>query len=351
VGGPEGANPTDAGARDRRPALLGRLAPVAGLLVVSPIAAEYLSGYQAFNPLVLLGYLGIFVPLYGTVAVLIRELTRRSGRGWPTILLLGAAFGFIQAGLIDQSLFNPGYLDNGDPTWAQAWREERQATLIPGLGISASHLGFVTGYLIMAVAAPIALVEAFVPERADRPWLGRTGLTVVALLYLLGAVVVFAYDTRPRGFLIAPAQLIGTAVAVAALVVAALALPRRRAAASSPRRAPRPWLAGVAALALSAVPSQAPATWGGVAVSVAALGLLGGLLLVWSRRSGWGRAHVLLVAAGPLVATVAASFFVADPLGDASPLERYLSNTILLAGVAAVLAWAWRRTRRAPSAA
>jgi hypothetical protein len=37
-------------------------------------------------------------------------------------------------------------------------------------------------------------------------------------------------------------------------------------------------------------------------MSVAALGLLGGLLLVWSGRSGWGREHVLLVAAGPLVA-------------------------------------------------
>jgi hypothetical protein len=44
-------------------------------------------------------------------------------------------------------------------------------------------------------------------------------------------------------------------------------------------------------------------------MSVAALGLLGGLLLVWSGRSGWGREHVLLVAAGPLVATMAASFF------------------------------------------
>jgi hypothetical protein len=53
-------------------------------------------------------------------------------------------------------------------------------------------------------------------------------------------------------------------------------------------------------------------------MSVAALGLLGGLLLVLSGRSGWGREHVLLVAAGPLVATVAASFFVVDPLGDAS---------------------------------
>ena len=97
---------------------------------------------------------------------------------------------------------------------------------------------------------------------------------------------------------------------------------------------------------LTAIPNQAPATWGGVAMSVAALGLLGGLLLVWSRRSGWGREHVLLVAAGPLVATVAASFVV-DPLGDASSAERYLSNTILLAGVLASLAWAWRRTRRA----
>jgi hypothetical protein len=109
------------------------------------------------------------IPLYGTVAVLIREITRRTGRGWPTILLLGAAFGLIQAGLIDQSLFNPGYLDNDDPTWAQAWREERLATLIPGLGISATHLGFVAGFMIMTIAAPIAVVEAFVPDRANRP--------------------------------------------------------------------------------------------------------------------------------------------------------------------------------------
>jgi hypothetical protein len=171
--------------------------------------------------------------------VLIREITRRTGRGWPTILLLGAAFGLVQAGLIDQSLFNPGYLDNDDPTWAQAWREERQATLIPGLGISASHLGAVRN-----------------PEPGARE-LGR--------------------GRHERG----------------------------------------------------------------------CAGLLGGLLLVWSMRSGWGREHVLLVAAGPLVATVAASFFVVDPLGDASPAERYLSNSILLAGVLALLAWAWRRTRRA----
>ena len=66
--------------RDRQlPLLLGGLAPVVGLLVLSPIAAEYLSGYQVFNPLVLLGYLGVFIPLYGTVAVLIREIPAAPG--------------------------------------------------------------------------------------------------------------------------------------------------------------------------------------------------------------------------------------------------------------------------------
>jgi hypothetical protein len=330
------------------PRTLWRLAPVVGLLVLSPVAAEYLSGYQMFNPLVLLGYLGIFVPLYGTVAVLVREVTRRTGRGWPTILLLGAAFGLIQAGLIDQSLFNPGYLDSQDPAWAEAWREERQATRIPGLDVSASHLlGFVTGHMIMTFAAPIAVVEGAVPRLADRPWLGRAGLTAIGLLYLLGAVVVYVYDTSPRGFLAAPAQLVGTLVVAAALVAVGLALPRRGAATTSAKPAPTPWLVGVATLVLFAIPGHAPMTWAGLAISAAALGLLGWLLLSWSRRAGWGRLHVLLAAAGPMIATVVPSFLVADPLGDASPLERYLGNSILLAGVVAVLAWAWRRTRRA----
>ena len=332
--------------RNRQLPPLGGLAPVVGLLVLSPIAAEYLSGYQVFHPLVLLGYLGIFIPLYGTVAVLIREVTRRTGRGWPTILLLGAAFGLIQAGLIDQSLFNPGYLDNDDPPGRRPGGKSGRPPSSPGWA-----------------SAPATRLRHRLHDhdhrRADRrgrslrPGPGRPavagadGLTVIGLVYLLGAGFVFAYDTRPRGFLVSPAQLIGTAVVVAALVVAALALPRRTASGTSSKQAPRPWLAGVAALALSAILNQAPATWGGVAMSVAALGLLGGLVLVWSRRSGWGREHVLLVAAGPLVATVAASFFVVDPLGDASSVERYLSNTILLAGVLALLAWAWRRTRRA----
>jgi hypothetical protein len=65
-----------------------------------------------------------------------------------------------------------------------------------------------------------------------------------------------------------------------------------------------------------------------------------------TRRTGRGWPTILLlVAAGPLVATVAASFFVVDPLGDASSAERYLSNTILLAGSSPC----WRRRGAGPA--
>src|SRR4030088_1073006 len=77
------------------------------LLVLSPLIAEFLLGNQ---PITQLGGLVLLAPVYGGAAILIREITRRAGRGWPSILLLSAAFGLILEGLIDQMLFNPGYV-------------------------------------------------------------------------------------------------------------------------------------------------------------------------------------------------------------------------------------------------
>jgi hypothetical protein len=87
------------------------VAPALFLLLFAPVSAEYLIGYDDTigDPAVLVFGLVIFGPLYGAPAVLIREAARRAGRGWPSMLLLGLAFGLAQAGLIDQSLFNPDY--------------------------------------------------------------------------------------------------------------------------------------------------------------------------------------------------------------------------------------------------
>lgn len=43
-------------------------------------------------------------------AVLICEITRRPGRGWPTILLSALGFTLVEEGLLPQSLFPPHYL-------------------------------------------------------------------------------------------------------------------------------------------------------------------------------------------------------------------------------------------------
>ncbi len=70
-----------------RPPLFRRLAAVLALLVLSPVCAEYLIGYDSIigRPWELVSGLLFLAPLYGTVAVLIREVARRTGQGWPSI--------------------------------------------------------------------------------------------------------------------------------------------------------------------------------------------------------------------------------------------------------------------------
>ena len=64
-------------------------APVAALVFLSPVLTELLAGIVPISRLWLL------IPemaVYGGAALMIREVTRRQGRGWGSILLLGVAF-------------------------------------------------------------------------------------------------------------------------------------------------------------------------------------------------------------------------------------------------------------------
>ena len=58
-------------------------------------------------PLWQAGNLVFSIPIYGGGALLIREVVRRRRRGWPSIILLGAAYGVVEEGLALQSLFSP----------------------------------------------------------------------------------------------------------------------------------------------------------------------------------------------------------------------------------------------------
>ncbi|MCX4474737.1 hypothetical protein OOK41_31245 [Micromonospora sp. NBC_01655] len=243
-----------------------RIVPVLALLTLAPWAAECSWGGFAVTefPLVV----AVLGPMYGGAAILIRETARRTGGGWPAIVLLAAAFGVVQAGLVDQSLFNKGFLDDTEFAGLDA---DARATLVPMLGVSVQQaLGYIGNHIALSICAPIAIVESFLrPERRHRPWLGRPGLAVVGVLYLLGSLLIFSDDGGRKGFLASPVQLSVAALTALALVGAAL-LPRwrrdrRQAPAGMPAGGPTPG-AGFAARSVSgAGAANAPAPGAGPA--------------------------------------------------------------------------------------
>jgi hypothetical protein len=83
-----------------------RALPVLALLLLAPWVGEFLLGNISVRRL---PALLIMVLLYGCGALGIREVTRRTRRGWLTIIQLGAAYGIIEAGIVDQSMFNPSF--------------------------------------------------------------------------------------------------------------------------------------------------------------------------------------------------------------------------------------------------
>ncbi len=217
-----------------RSRLLRQLVSVVFLALTAPICAEYLIGYDDSigDPAALVFGLFVFVPVYGAPAVLIRDVVRRRGRGWPSIFLLAAAFGVVQAGLLDQSLFNPHYRDI--TYWDHLW----QPTLLPGGWTSAAMiLGFVGGHVVGSISAPIALAEAMFPDRARAPWLGWPALVGVAALWALGASVVLADSLHNESFRPSSAQIAVTLLVAIALIAAALAVPSQH---QTPRRGQAP---------------------------------------------------------------------------------------------------------------
>jgi hypothetical protein len=316
-----------------------RIAPVAALMVLAPWAAECSWGGFALAdvPVVVI----FLAPMYGGAAVLIRETARRTGGGWPAIVLLAAAFGVLQAGLVDQSLFNPDFL--ADTEFAES-AATAKATWVPGLEFSAQQaLDYVGNHIALSICAPIAIVESLLgPDRRRRAWLGRPGLLVVGVVYLLGSALIFS-DTS-EGFLVSPVQLGFVAVAVLGLVGAAW-LPRwRRTRRPRPARAPHPIWVGLVAVVARAGSNLAPG-WGWFAVSVGIIAVVATVVVGWSRRTGWGQRHVLAGWGAGLLAAAAGAYLIPN-YAPASPAEALVGDVAVSVVALALVGGAWWRLRR-----
>lgn len=156
-----------------------KIPPALFLFFLAPAIGELLSGsappVEFFNPFMLL----ILPALYGSGAVLARELTLRWDKRWPTILTLGLAYGIIEEGLMIKSFFDPNWMDLGI---LGTYGRLAGVNWVWSVSLTLYHA-------TVSIAIPILLTEILYADRRDEPWTSRRG--VIGLSILLAAVVLF----------------------------------------------------------------------------------------------------------------------------------------------------------------
>jgi hypothetical protein len=159
------------------------------LFFLAPAVAELLSGSappsEFFNPV---GFL-LLASLYGSGALVVRELKVGWNKGYVSMFVLGAAYGIVEEGLMVKSFFDPGWMDLGvlgvyGRWWGVNWVWAEWLTIY---------------HAIFSVAIPITLVELAYLENRNERWVGNRKL--MGLVVLLGVVTLFGYlfltDYRP----------------------------------------------------------------------------------------------------------------------------------------------------------
>lgn len=316
------------------------------LFLLAPLIGEYLLGNI---PLGNVWSLISFVPtalLYGGGAVLIREVAVRASGGWAMAFLLALAYGLIEEGLVTQSLFNLNYLGLGLGSYG----------VVPGLGISIPWTIYVLSiHSVWSIFVPIVLVETLY-GLDRRPRLRPRGLVLNAVLYVVGALLLFAAmytnETNAR-FLLGPGQLAGTLVLVALLIAAAFATRTVHLGRTTRRAWPPAALTAFALAAGSALflvfefgPDRKalPESLTLVAV-LALLAVVGAVLIVNARTADWSHRHVLALAAGAVLTYCWVGFMV-QITQYGFHLVPTIAQVVLVAGALALLSRARLPIRR-----
>ena len=203
--------------------------PIVTLIFISPILAELLMG------IVHLSNLWLLVPemsVYGTAALLVREVTRRKRRSWDTMLLLGIAFAIVDLAAVCRTV---AFEENFG--WA--------------FGVQWIYLTAMLWYeSVYAIVLPIYITEMLFPTKRDELWLNERGVAVTVGIFVLASIGVWQLWTHvglphysPNSYQVPPLYIL-TALIVSILMVAGilLRLNPSRPINRTNKHAPRPWL-------------------------------------------------------------------------------------------------------------
>ena len=326
------------------------------LLFLPGITAEMLTGS---TPVIV--YLTIpffFIAntlLYGSGAILIREVTRRRNLGWSSILLLGAAYGVFEEGLVINTWANPWL-----PQVCQIVKGKASGicdySRVGGINLSwAASLTFF--HAIVSITIPILLVELVFPRRAILPWLGRKAPFVFAGIEILILAFGLLYNVASyhQHYLAGPpaGPYLVEIILMSFFIVLALNI-KPNATVSPSRSAPRLWTLRAFGFFTLFITDLLPYIANGMHMPFGIELALNGLLLVfviwrmatWTRRNGWNDRHMLALAAGAL------GFFLViwDPilelLGSAGGKPTHGALVVALAYLIFLILLARRTARR-----
>ncbi|MDB5719987.1 MAG: hypothetical protein JWP15_605 [Alphaproteobacteria bacterium] len=321
-----------------------RIAPALLLAFLAPVFTEVLPGATRFSSIFVFP---IEMAVWGGGAVLIREVVRRRGLGWWSLLLLGLALAIAEECLIQQTSLAPLVIRLKGEEWARAF------------GVNYVYLLWALVYeSVWVVLLSVLTAEMVFPGRRAEGWLSRAGAIATISLFLLGAFLAWFSWTRIARVQVfhqppfAPPTLAVFAALLGMLILAWAALRVRRSPSASSWRPP-PSVLLAAAAAIWAI------LWYGLVVLafgiaprtpsiVVVAGGLGVILILivlvprWAAHPGWSRRHDFALVAGALAGSMAVSFV--GFIGSSSADLAFKIAADLLAAL--FLLWLGRRVFR-----
>jgi hypothetical protein len=195
-----------------QPKTLGAWRAVLFLFVIATLIPELLIGS---TPLSRVNQLVFQFPYYGSAALVIREAVIRFKLSRAGLLVLGVAFGVITEGLALQSIFNPYFL-NLDISYGRAAE------------VNWPWMLYMVGYhAIWSITIPVTLAGLVFRERRHESWIGRIGLGIFLVLFVLMGFAFHAIFVKMSNFRAPTLPYIIAAVAVGLLITAGLQLKAR----------------------------------------------------------------------------------------------------------------------------